>query len=327
MSRLLLDLAEAGRLSTSRGATRSRHRPVDHHPCMTTRHTAFNPDPLATIARLGGLAATHELAGDGVSRGRLAGHLRGGDIIRVRHGWYARPGLHRELVSAARVGGILTCCSALRVAGYWVVDDRRLHVAVDPNDCQLRSPGDHRRRLRSSELVTVHWRPSPVAPSSRLLLDPVSALADLARCTSPMLLTASADSVIHRHPELRVGITRLARTLSSSACAAILRADGVCESGIETVFWLGMRQLAPRRQVVIANVGRVEFVLGPRQIVEVEGEELHSGSKELEYDHRRDALLSARGYRVLRFSYQQVLTRWPEVHAAVMAAILRGDCD
>jgi len=294
---------------------------------MDTRPAEADPaaDPLACIARLGGLAATHELATAGISRARLAGHLRHGTVIRVRQGWYTRAGLHGELVSAARVGGILTCCSALKIAGYWVVHDHRLHVAVDPNDCQLRSPRDYRRRLRSTERVTVHWRPSRVTPASRLLLDPVSALADLARCAAPELLAASADSILNQQPELKGEITRLARTLNSSAQAALLQADGVCESGIETLFWLRMRQLGPRRQVNITGIGRVDFLFGQRLIVEIDGEEFHAGPAEFESDRRRDALLSARGYRVLRFSYHQVLSRWPEVHAAVMAAILRGD--
>jgi very-short-patch-repair endonuclease len=284
-----------------------------------------HPDPLMSIARLGGLAATHELAADGISRGRLVALLRLGRIIRVRQGWYARPGLHHELLSAARVGGILTCCSALRVADFWVVNDHRLHIAVEPNDCQLRSPRDHRRRLRSTHQVTVHWRPFSGERPSRLLLGPVAALADLAICTTPALLTASADSIVHKQPELLVQVRQLALRLDSSARAALLDVDGVCESGTETLFWLRMRQLAPQRQVAIAGVGRVDFLFGRRLIVEIDGEEFHAGSKEFESDRRRDALLSARGYRVLRFSYHQVIERWPEVHAAVLAAILRGD--
>jgi len=88
-----------------------------------------------------------------------------------------------------------------------------------------------------------------------------------------------------------------------------------------------MRHLRPRRQVTIRGVGRVDFVFGTRLVVEVDGEVFHSGSTEFEADRRRDALLSARGYRVLRFSYQQVMQRWPEVHAALLAALLRGDSD
>lgn len=102
-------------------------------------------------------------------------------------------------------------------------------------------------------------------------------------------------------------------------------ADGVCESGTETIFFDRFRDLAPRRQVVIPGVGRVDFLLGERLITEVDGSAHHSGPEQFEADRRRDALLSARGFRVLRFSYRQVTSRWFEVEASVRAAIARGD--
>ncbi|MEP6843832.1 MAG: DUF559 domain-containing protein, partial [Pseudolysinimonas sp.] len=253
-----------------------------------------------------------------------------GRIIRVRQGWYARPGTHPKLLSAARVGGALTCSSALALAGFWVVSDGRLHVGVEANDCQLRSPHDARTQLQPVHPVTVHWRSTDgTAGQSRLIADPTTALADLANCTTPELLTAAADSVLHHQPALLGEVRHLAGTLWTAAQAALLDADGICESGTETLFWLRMRHLHPhpRRQVAIRGVGRVDFLFGTRLVVEVDGEEFHAGSTEFEADRRRDAGLSARGYRVLRFSYQQVMDRWPEVHAAVVAALLRGDCD
>ncbi|WP_227412128.1 MULTISPECIES: DUF559 domain-containing protein [unclassified Cryobacterium] len=42
-------------------------------------------------------------------------------------------------------------------------------------------------------------------------------------------------------------------------------------------------------------------------------------------DRRRDAVLSALGYRVLRFMYSQVLYEWRSVEAAILAAMSRGD--
>jgi very-short-patch-repair endonuclease len=296
---------------------------------MTTHPRAI-PDPLTSIEARGGLAATHELAADGISRGRLAALVRARLIIRVRQGWYGRPGLHPELVRAARVGGLLSCRSALDLADIWVVGDDRLHVVVERNDCQLRSPDNPRRRLRQGDPVTVHWhalRPAPLARRglSRLLVDPLIALTDLAGCTSPELLAATADSLLHRWPGRAADLRQLASALPLTARSALLEADGICESGIETLFWLRMRHLAPRRQVPMPGVGRVDFLFGERLIVEVDGAEFHAGVDKFEEDRERDALLSARGYRVLRFSYRQVMDRWPEVHAAVWAAILRGD--
>jgi very-short-patch-repair endonuclease len=296
---------------------------------MTTKHRR-TLDPLGAIEARGGLAATHELAADGITRAHLAGLVRTRRVIRVRQGWYARPGLHPWLVRAARVGGLLTCRSALDLAGTWVVDDGRLHVVVERNDCQLRSPDNPHRRLRSTDAVTAHWhprRPAQLASRglSRLLVDPLTALADLAGCTSPELLAATADSLLHQWPERVAELHQLASALPLPARTALLRADGVCESGIETLFWLRMRHLTPRRQVPIPGVGRIDFLFGERLVVEVDGAAFHAGTDEFEADRERDAILSARGYRVLRFSYIQVMERWPEVHAAVWAAILRGD--
>ena len=283
----------------------------------------MHPDPLRSIAVRGGLVATHELAADGIGRSALARHLGAGRIIRVRQGWYSRPDLHPEILRAARVGGRLTCSSALELGEFWVDSDHRTHVAVDRNDCQLRSPSDSRQRRSRRDDAVVHWRTH--STSSRLIVDPLAALADLRDCAPLQLLTASADSVLHTHPELRGGVRALAEDATSTVRDALLAADGVCESGIETLFWLRMRLLSPRRQVLIAGVGRVDFVFGDRLVVEVDGRGFHSSPEQFESDRRRDALLSALGLRVLRFSYRQVMERWSEVEHAVRAAIARGD--
>jgi very-short-patch-repair endonuclease len=69
----------------------------------------------------------------------------------------------------------------------------------------------------------------------------------------------------------------------------------------------------------------VDFVIGERLVIEVDGAEYHTDPVRFEADRRRDALLSARGYRVLRFSYRLVIDDWPTVETAVLAAVARGD--
>lgn len=78
-------------------------------------------------------------------------------------------------------------------------------------------------------------------------------------------------------------------------------------------------------QVWVAPGIRVDLMIGERLIVEVDGREHHSDPVAFERDRVRDARLSALGYRVLRFSYNQVMFDWPLVEASILAATARGD--
>jgi len=272
----------------------------------------------------GGLVATHELHSAGYDRAAIAHAVRGRLLRRVRQGWYARPDLAPELARAARVGGVATCSTALRLHGVWVAADRGLHVAVPPTACQLRSPDDPRRRLRDGEAV-VHWTLG--AARSRLIHDPIAGLLDYAACAPAILTAASAESLLNGRPDL-AGDWSDVRALFPLRLAGVLAlVDGTCESGGEFVFYarFGRARRILRRQVPIPGVGRVDFLLGERLVVEVDGFEYHADPIRFEADRRRDAALSARGYRVLRFSHHQVLDRWPEVEAAVWGALARGD--
>lgn len=75
----------------------------------------------------------------------------------------------------------------------------------------------------------------------------------------------------------------------------------------------------------IPGIGRVDFVVGDRLIIEVDSRAHHERTPDYERDRRRDAAASTHGYRVLRFTYRQVFDDWRSVEEAIMAAYLRGD--
>lgn len=273
------------------------------------------------VASRGGLAATYEIYADGLGRGAIRTALEAGDIFRVRQGWYAVPGAPTDAIRAVRVGGLLTCTSGLRAIGCWDLGDRDLHVAVPPTSGRLRRPDDKWARLAEhDDAVRVHWRAHD--GDNRFVLPVLECFRDALACVSDENLIVLADSYLHLNKEARRSWTTHVANLGERA-SVLLMADGICESGTETTFFWRMRTLAPRRQVVIAGIGRVDFIIGERLVVEIDGAEHHVGR--FEADRRRDALLSQRGYRVLRFSYWQVIDRWHEVEAAVWAAVARGD--
>jgi very-short-patch-repair endonuclease len=287
-------------------------------------------DALAVIRRHGGLAATHELYAAGFDRHSLAASVRRREVVRVRQGWFCAPGTDPELRRAARVGGRATCRTALRLSGLWTEADPRLHVAVDAHAVRLRTAQSplHRRRDVGDATTTVHWRDAEKG-RNRLMVTPVDAFADLAHCATADEIAAAADSLLHRDVAARVALADIASRLPSAARRAILDADGVCESGIETILWRRLRRqgITARRQVRIPGIGRVDFVIGRHLVLEVDGEAYHTDPLAFESDRRRDAALSIAGFRVLRFSYDQVRSRPDEVDRAILASIARGDSD
>lgn len=270
-------------------------------------------------AERGGLIPTFLLRQRGISPRRIAALCHAGRLVRVRQGWYVLPGMPRSVIEAVRVGGQLTCHHALELRGVWVFDEPRLHVAVNRDATQLRSANDARRRREAGDLsVRVHWRRASTATTAVIASVP-DALIDYARCAPEEHLAAAVDSALH------LGLVGREHPLAArfSARGVI----GVCESGIETVFWLRMRghRLPITRQTRFRDLGRVDFLIGERLIVEVDGRTFHDTASTFESDRCRDAHLSTLGYRVLRFSYHQVVKEWSLVEAAVLAAVSRGD--
>lgn len=275
---------------------------------------------------MGGLAATFELRRDGHGRDALATAVRRRRVIRVRQGWYALPDVDPTLLRAVRVGGRATCLTGLSLHGCWVPRRGALHVCVDAHTARLRTSTDHRARLEArASGVRVHWRSAPDG-GSRFILSPLECLRDAVECVDPFVAFVLGEMVLHEHPRLRPAWARFLSSVPQNFARVLAVCDGVCDSGTEAIVWGRLRGSIPmRRRVEIPGVGRVDFLVGSRLIVEVDGAAYHTDPERFRADRRRDAAASRHGYRVLRFSYDQVMDEWDEVEAAILAAVIRGD--
>lgn len=278
------------------------------------------------VSRHGGLAATHELLAAGATRWMLAHAARTGRLLRVRQGWYCLPDAPEPAVRAVRVGGRLGCVAAARFHGFQVRGLPRTHVCVPPHTARLRTETDLAVRLsqRPDENTVVHWG-TPTAGGTRFVESALGCLHTMARCQSPERVVAAADSAIRSRKVTRREWRAAIQSLPPGLRDLLGEADGVAESITESVALFRLRRLGlrVRQQVAIAGIGRVDALIGERLVIELDGREFHSGR--FEEDRQRDALLSSRGFRVLRFSYRQVFERWSEVKAAILAATARGD--
>jgi very-short-patch-repair endonuclease len=278
------------------------------------------------IRDLGGLAPAFVLLRRGWSYNALSHAARHGWVLRVRQGWYALPWVDGVLAAAWRVGGLLTCASAARTFGMWAPPDARLHVAADPRHGRMRTADNMRKRLAEhpDPHVHVHWRRHTAADAFRV--GPVACLVDLASCFPPEWVLGALDSAIRFNLVRRHQLVELGRLLPQRARwildAADLRSGSFPESVLRGL--LIQAGIGFRIQEWIDDM-RVDFLLGDRLVIEVDGREFHGDHLGFENDRTRDAKLSALGYRVLRFSYAQVVHRPDEVMTSIRAALARND--
>lgn len=96
-------------------------------------------------------------------------------------------------------------------------------------------------------------------------------------------------------------------------------------SGLETLVRLMVVEagMACVPQVTFDGVGTVDLLIEDCVVVETDGRLGHDDPIGAVRDYRRDALLTAMGYTVLRFSYRQVMYEPETVLAAIRSAVAR----
>ncbi|WP_164233045.1 DUF559 domain-containing protein [Microbacterium hydrocarbonoxydans] len=274
----------------------------------------FEPEDL--IARFDGIARGTLLQGYGCSRTQLSDAVAAGRIRRLRPGVFVLPTTDPKVVTAAAHGGALTCADALRARGIWMLADPNGEVHV-----WLGRSG--RRHPHHPCSCVVHYSPGQ-AP---LGLAPVAAaLVHAYRCFGQEAFFAAYESAWNRRLISAFDRQRIRRELPKSAewLLDLVRPDA--DSGLESLLRLRLHVLGIRLdcQVEIDGVGRVDFVVGGRLILEVDGKENHDGPVNRHRDLVRDAAASRAGYECLRFDFAQVVYDWATVVDAIRAALDRA---
>lgn len=279
------------------------------------------------IYDLGGLAPTHALLDRGWSARYLAAAVHRGEIIRVRQGWYSFPDTPAESIRAARVGGRLGCVSGAATHGLLVRADSRLHVSVPPHAARLRTPDDAKRRLSAATAdpsIVVHWEDRRTG--SRFVAHPLDCMLQMIVCEPVEFVVAAADSALRSGLISHRSWSRAIATQPPRVRSSLARVDPRSESITESLirFRLGSRGIEARPQVLITGY-RADLLVGRRLVIEGEGFMFHGSREQFESDRARFAALSTAGYRVLWFSYRQVVDDWPAVWRSIAAALERGD--
>lgn len=272
--------------------------------------------PADLLSRLNGIARGTLLQAYGCTRKQLAAAADSGTIHRVRPGVFALPTTDAKVVTAAAHGGALSCAAALRAHGVWMLPgpDAGIHVWLG---------GGGRQHPHEGCACVTHYSPG----RAELGFAPVAtALIHAYRCLEQEVFFAAYESAWNSRLISADDRARIRQELPDTAAWLLDLARSDAQSGLESLLRLRLYLLGIQLdcQVEIDGVGRVDFVIGGRLILEADGKQNHAGPDRRHKDLIRDAAASALGYETLHFDYAMIVHDWPRVVAAILPALARS---
>jgi very-short-patch-repair endonuclease len=258
-----------------------------------------------------------ELRASGLSKHAIGRELDGGTLRLLRRGVYERPGSCEQVRTAALHGGPPACATAAVHMGLWVLDaGESVHVG-------LRAHG--RSYPHESCACVVHWEEPDLVTTTFGMPSTRSVLRQVLHCHGIEAFFVALESALRRSRLKNADLQWLRDHTNADARDAIAFARRDADSGLESLFRWRLRRhgLAVRTQQTLASVGRVDFLIGDRLIVEVDGVANHDDESHRHKDLVRDANAAAWGFVTLRFDYALVAHDWPTVELAILAYVDR----
>lgn len=264
-------------------------------------------DPF-TVPRL---VRTAALLDAGWTERDLRRAVAAGVLVRLRGGAYCDPALDHDYRAAGHARGRLTGTSAVRRMGVFALDDARLHIHIPSSASRLRRAESGQRIHRRLLLRTPH--------PDALAVEPIDAVFDAVLGQPPRMAIATIDSALHVGVLDHEDLDELFRALPRRHRRLRGLLDSRAESGPETLMRLILRSFGRRFecQVVIAGVGRVDFVVDGWLIIECDSEAHHASWDAQRRDRRRDQAAAARGYATHRVIAEDLLWHQDAVRMAL----------
>jgi very-short-patch-repair endonuclease len=288
-----------------------------------------------------GIVARWQLTDQGIAAAIIDRRIRRGDLEHVAPCTYCVTPL---ATSHARAATAVFSFGRNAVASHWTAGELQqlvnsvcdpgarvasvaaaLHVSVSSGHPRTRAGVVlHRVRLQPDERVVCDG--IPATSPARTLLDLAPELSDRqleqalaaalrAEITSEEAMLAMAQ----RYPR-RPGASRLRMLLVDEATPAFTRSEA------EQRFLQIVRRARMPQPGVNARLNgfEVDFHWRDQRVVEIDGLAYHSSRSAQRRDRQRDTALAAAGYRVLRFTWDDVTRQIEAVVAQVSAALARG---
>jgi len=163
-----------------------------------------------------------------------------------------------------------------------------------------------------------------VADGSEYCVGVKDALVQIIRCQEPRFALAALDLALHERRIRPRDLDAIFARVPAAQQSLRAQINPRSEAGQESV----LRQLildAGLRceiQVSIDGVGRVDFLVDGRVVVEADSQGFHKEWEQHVRDRTRDLLLAERGYLTLRVLYQHIMFEPETVVAAIRRLVL-----
>jgi very-short-patch-repair endonuclease len=298
------------------------------------------PPPDAALAELArrqwGVVSVEQLRALGFGRSAVTRRVRAGRLHRLYLGVYAvghvhlsREGRRLAAVLACGEGAVLSHRSAAAHWGLLQTSQARVDVTA-------------RRGRRRVEGIRLHWSRSLAAQDTTTRQGiPITSIArtllDLAATVRPDRLERALAQAERLQLYDQAAIADvLSRSNGHRGRAALARATAreprLTRSELEAIFLRLVRQAGlpePQSNLPLAALDhpRLEpdfYWPTHRLVVETDGWETHGTHAAFQTDRRRDASLVAAGWRVMRFTYDDVVHEGPTVVRRLRATTARA---
>lgn len=279
-------------------------------------------DVVTAVERLGGVCTWRELR-RAVPWRTIGAAVESGTVVRAGRGIYALPSTDDGRTVAARVTGVVSHRTAAMHHGWKVKQAPMLPDVTLPRHRKLRAG--------TRQIATVHWRDIPAADVHGRVTSPVRTVIDCCLDLPLDEALAIVDSALRgglsprqiHEGAMRLGprqrrrvrdVVRHGTARAANPFESVLRAIALQVKGLEVVPQLSIRYDDFHARVDLADE-RLQIVL------EADSFEFHGGRSALSRDCRRYDELVARGWLVLRFTWEQVMFE-PEWVMRMIASVV-----
>lgn len=268
---------------------------------------------LSTTKKLLDVRTRADLLAAGYTDRTIARALSSRQLLKLGRFWYGSSVTPPQVAWALASDHRLTCVSALVLHGVFVIETSGVHVVGRQCRCTAHEGKIHHPGLR-------RW------PDAEPILPILHALTHACRCLDAEGAAIALESALNKELIRSDDVPAIFDRLPVRKRKAIGDPDARAMSGPETRVrrFFEKRGVKVQPQFPLPDGGFADMLVGERLLIECDSKSHHTDAKAFAADRHRDQRNVARGYMVVRLTYQDVMDNWLTTQRFLLGLIRRG---